>query len=49
MLFIGSIRERLAFIALSGDEYAHALEASAAVGMVGAQCGPDVIKRLRIP
>jgi predicted nucleic acid-binding protein len=77
MLFIGNIRERLAIIALSGDEYACALEASAAVGIVGggiydamlahcaikaqakaiyswngrhySQCGPDVIKRLRIP
>jgi len=77
MLFIGSIRERLALIALSGDEYARALEASAAVGIVGggiydamlahcaikaqakaiyswngrhySQCGPDVIKRLRMP
>jgi predicted nucleic acid-binding protein len=35
MLFIGSIRERLAVIALSGDEYADALSASAARGMVG--------------
>lgn len=34
MLFIGSIRERLA-IALSGDEYADALEASASLGIVG--------------
>jgi predicted nucleic acid-binding protein len=29
-LFIGSIRERLSLIALNGDEYADALEASAA-------------------
>lgn len=35
MLFVGSIRERLAVIALSGDEYAHALETSAALGIVG--------------
>jgi predicted nucleic acid-binding protein len=35
MLFIGSIRERLAIIALSSDEYADALEASAALGIVG--------------
>ena len=35
MLFIGSIRERLAIIALSGDEYADALEASASLGIVG--------------
>jgi predicted nucleic acid-binding protein len=35
MLFIGSIRERLSIIALSGDEYADALEASAALGIVG--------------
>ena len=35
MLFIGSIRERLAIVALSGDEYADALQASAALGIVG--------------
>ncbi len=35
MLFIGSIRERLSLIALDGDEYAKALEASAAFGIVG--------------
>lgn len=35
MLFIGSIRERLSVIALTGDEYANALAASAALGMVG--------------
>jgi predicted nucleic acid-binding protein len=35
MLFIGSIRERLSTIALGGDEYADALQASAALGIVG--------------
>ena len=35
MLFIGSICERLTIIALDGDEYAGALEASAARGIVG--------------
>jgi predicted nucleic acid-binding protein len=35
MLFIGSIRERLSVIALTGDEYADALAASAALGIVG--------------
>jgi hypothetical protein len=35
MLFIGSIRERLSVIALSGDEYADALQSSAALGIVG--------------
>src|SRR5580658_2022514 len=35
MLFIGSIRERLSIVALSGDEYADALQASAAIGIVG--------------
>jgi len=35
MLFIGSIRERLSIIALSGDEYADALQASSARGIVG--------------
>jgi predicted nucleic acid-binding protein len=36
MLFIGSIRDRLSIIALSGDEYADALQSSAALGIVGA-------------
>jgi len=35
MLFIGSIRERLAIIALDGNEYADALTASAVLGIVG--------------
>jgi predicted nucleic acid-binding protein len=35
MLFVGSIRERLTVIALDGDEYADALAASAALGIVG--------------
>ena len=35
MLFIGSIRERLSIISLSGDEYADALQASAVLGIVG--------------
>jgi predicted nucleic acid-binding protein len=35
MLFIGSIRERLSIIALTGDEHADALERSAAGGIVG--------------
>ena len=35
MLFVGSIRERLAIVALDGDEYANALESSAALGIVG--------------
>ena len=35
MLFIGNIRERLSMIALSGEEYAGALQASAARGIVG--------------
>lgn len=35
MLFIGSIRERLLIVALSSDEYADALEAAAAHGIVG--------------
>jgi predicted nucleic acid-binding protein len=77
MLFVGSICERLSLVALDGDEYAKALEASAALGVVGggiydailahcalkadaetiyswnnrhcAQCGPEVIRRLRTP
>jgi predicted nucleic acid-binding protein len=35
MLFIGSVRERLAIIALDGDEYATSLASSAALGIVG--------------
>ena len=35
MLFIGSIRERLSVIALGVDEYFDALQASAALGIVG--------------
>ena len=35
MLFIGSIRERLSVVSLDGDEYANALGASAALGIVG--------------
>ena len=35
MLFIGSIRDRLSIISLDGAEYADALQASAALGIVG--------------
>jgi predicted nucleic acid-binding protein len=35
MLFLGNIRDRLSIIALSGDEYADALQASAALGVIG--------------
>jgi len=35
MLFIGSIRERLSIVALSGDEYADALQSAASLGIVG--------------
>src|SRR5579859_3017594 len=35
MLFVGSIRERLSIVALSGEEYADALQHSAALGIVG--------------
>ena len=35
MLFIGNIRERLSMVALSSEEYAAALQASAARGIVG--------------
>ena len=35
MLFIGSIRERLSIIALSGEEYADALHVSSGRGIVG--------------
>jgi len=33
---IGSLRERLFIIALNGDKYADALQASSGVGIVGA-------------
>jgi predicted nucleic acid-binding protein len=35
MLFVGSIRERLSLVSLSGEEYADALQAAAAFGIVG--------------
>ena len=35
MLFVGSIHERLSIVVLNGDEYADALQASAALGIVG--------------
>jgi predicted nucleic acid-binding protein len=35
MLFVGSIRERLSLVVLDGEEYAKALQSSAAVGIVG--------------
>jgi predicted nucleic acid-binding protein len=35
ILFIGSMRERLSVIVLNRDAYADALEASAALGIVG--------------
>lgn len=35
MLFIGNIRERLSIVALTGNEYAEALQASAARNIVG--------------
>jgi predicted nucleic acid-binding protein len=35
MLFVSSIRERLSIIALTGDEYYEALQAAAALGIVG--------------
>ena len=35
ILFIGNIRERLYLVALSGDEYGEALQASSARGIVG--------------
>ena len=34
-LFVGSIRERLSIVALNGDEYADALQAFSALGIVG--------------
>lgn len=35
MLFVGSIRERLALVTLDGEEYANMLESSAALDIVG--------------
>lgn len=77
ILFISSLRERLATIALTNQEYVEALTTSAALSIIGgnihdamlarcalksgaeiiytwntkhyAQCGPEVVKRLRTP
>jgi predicted nucleic acid-binding protein len=35
MLFVSTLRDRLSIIALSGDEYADALQTSSALGIVG--------------
>jgi predicted nucleic acid-binding protein len=35
MLFIGNIRERLSIVALNSEDYADALQASAALGIIG--------------
>ena len=35
MLFIGSIREKLSVVALTGNEYADGLQTSASLGIVG--------------
>ncbi len=35
MLFVGNIRERLSIVALDGEEYAEAMQTSAARGIVG--------------
>jgi predicted nucleic acid-binding protein len=35
MLFIGNIRERLSSVAVNGEEYADALQGSAARGVIG--------------
>jgi predicted nucleic acid-binding protein len=35
MLFVGTVRQRLALVALNGNEYADVLDASAARGIVG--------------
>jgi predicted nucleic acid-binding protein len=45
MLFIGSIRERLSIIALTGDEYADALQAAAALGIVGGGINDALLAR----
>jgi predicted nucleic acid-binding protein len=43
MLFIGDIRDRLSIVALSGDEYADALQTSAALGIVGGGIYDDML------
>src|SRR5271154_5480657 len=48
MLFIGSIRERLSVIALTSQEYADALEASAARGIVGGGIYDAILARCAI-
>jgi len=51
MLFIASIRDRLSIVALSGDEYADALQASAALGIGAAAsmmpCSPIALSKPR--
>jgi predicted nucleic acid-binding protein len=48
MLFIGSIRERLSLVALTGHEYATALEASASQGIVGGSIYDAILARCAI-
>ncbi len=48
MLFIGSIRERLFIVALTGQEYADALEAASARGIVGGGIYDAILARCAI-
>ena len=48
MLFIGSICERLTIVALSGEEYAEALQASSALGIVGGAIYDALLARCAI-
>ncbi len=48
ILFIGSIRERLSIVALTGQEYADALEASAARRIVGGGIYDAILARCAV-
>jgi hypothetical protein len=48
MLFVASIRERFAITALDGDEYADALQSSAALGIVGGAINDAMLARCAV-
>lgn len=48
MLFVGDIRERLSVVALTGEEYAEALQSFAALGVVGGATYDALLPRCAI-
>lgn len=48
MLFLGSLRDRLSVVVLSGDEYADALQTAAGFGVVGGGIYDAVLARCAI-